>query len=63
MAKTKEPSDETKEPSDENQAMTPKMRDLIERFDPKDRRDPEQATRHGATKKRRRRGDPPAAAA
>jgi hypothetical protein len=59
MAKSsKEP-----EPSREQEALTPKMHDLIARFDAKDRRDEKSRSSNGGSKKQRRRGDQPKRAA
>jgi hypothetical protein len=46
------------EPSGEDQAMTPEMRDLIARFDAKDRRD-DDPRKSKKSKERRRRSDKP----
>jgi hypothetical protein len=51
MAKVK------KQPHDEKQELKPEMRDLILRFDAKDRRDEDARQRAEASKPRRRRGE------
>jgi hypothetical protein len=43
--------------------LKPEMRDLILRFDAKDRRDPEVTKSNGGSKKKRRRGERPSQAA
>jgi hypothetical protein len=50
------------EPSGDDQAMTPEMRDLIARFDAKDRRD-DDPRKSKKSKERRRRSDKPVSAA
>jgi hypothetical protein len=51
------------EPSGEKEALTPKMHDLIARFDAKDRREEESRRSNGGSKEQRRRGDQPTRAA
>ena len=53
----------SKKPSGKDQALRPEMRDLIARFDAKDRRDKDGNKRDGRSKERRRRGDNPVHAA
>jgi hypothetical protein len=47
-------------PSDEAKELKPEMRDLILRFDAKDRRAQAGKSPNGSSKARRRRGDKPA---
>ena len=47
------------EPAEEPQELKPEVRELILRFDAKDRRDPEVVKSNGGSKKKRRRGERP----